>query len=391
MKLSIKKLPKKLLGLLLAGGLLAGLALAFFPLAGDDEQDVISISGNIEATDAAISFEIPGRVERRLIDEGEHVEAGQLVAVLEKEELRQVVALQKAVLAAAKAALAELEAGSRPEEIAKARAAVRRAQARLDELLAGSREQEIAAANAVVARARAEALRHRAQLARQEYLYEHGIVSDQQHDAAKTAYDTAEAQVSEAVEKLKLVQEGPRQQEIDAAQAALEEAKEQYNLVKKGPRTEVIEQARARVSQAQESLRLSKTKLSYADLPAPISGMVLSEQVEAGEYVQAGTPVLVIGDLENVWLRGYINETDLGRVKHGQPVLVTTDTYPDKAYQGEVSFIASEAEFTPKNIQTEEQRVKLVYRVKIDIQNPEMELKPGMPADAKILLNGVEE
>lgn len=124
---------------------------------------------------------------------------------------------------------------------------------------------------------------------------------------------------------------------------------------------------------------------------APLAGVVLSENVEPGMYVAAGTPVVTVGDLVNVWLRAYINETDLGRVKVGQPVRVTTDTYPGEHYEGRVSFIASQAEFTPKNVQTEKERVELVYRVKVDIENPHMELKPGMPADGEILLGGTAE
>ncbi len=145
------------------------------------------------------------------------------------------------------------------------------------------------------------------------------------------------------------------------------------------------------MKQAKEALALAETRLGYATLSAPISGVVLSENVEAGEYVAPGTPVVTVGDLKNVWLRAYINETDLGRVKVGQAVRLTTDTFPDKVYKGHLSFIASEAEFTPKNVQTEKERVKLVYRVKIEIPNPRMELKPGMPADAEIVLKEVGE
>jgi len=116
----------------------------------------------------------------------------------------------------------------------------------------------------------------------------------------------------------------------------------------------------------------------------------LSKNVEAGEYVAAGTPIVTVGDLERPWLRAYINETDLGRIKVGQRVRVATDTYPGKIYEGHISFIASEAEFTPKNVQTQKERVKLVYRIKVDIPNPNMELKPGMPADADILLDGAK-
>ncbi|RJP24912.1 MAG: HlyD family efflux transporter periplasmic adaptor subunit [Candidatus Abyssobacteria bacterium SURF_5] len=362
-------------------------AISFIPFR-EEEENAIRISGNIEATDIAASFKIAGRLEERLVSEGEMIGRDQPVARLEQTELLQEAAMYRAELASARAALAELEAGSRPEEIAKAEAAVNKAEANLAALIAGSRRQEIAAARAVVDRARAEAARLKSDFARQEYLYENGISSDREFDAAKTAYEMAEARVKESVEQMQLVEEGPRQEEIDAAQAALVEAREQYNLVKKGPRIEVIEQARARVERAEQAFAIRETKLAYTNLRSPLTGIVLSEQAEPGEYVNAGSPIIVVGDLENVWLRGYVNETDLGRVKPGQSVRVTADTYPGKVYNGTISFISSEAEFTPKNIQTQEQRVKLVYRVKIDISNPRLELKPGMPADAQILLGG---
>ncbi len=352
-----------------------------------DESNIIRVSGNIEVTDAEASFRIPGRVEKRLVSEGETVDAGQVIARLDSVELEKEAALRKAEVAASAAALAELEAGSRPEEIARAAASVERAQARLEELLAGSRPQEVAAAQATVHQAVAEANRLKMEFERQAYLYENGIIAAQQYDLVLASYETATARLQESSERLDLVKEGPRKEEIEQARAALKEAQEQYALVKKGPREETIEQARARLEQAKEAFGLAETRLGYATLFSPISGIVLSENIEAGEYVASGTPVVTVGDLENVWLRAYISETDLGRVKVGQPVRLTTDTFSGKVYEGHVSFIASEAEFTPKNVQTEKERVKLVYRVKIEVPNPDMELKPGMPADAEIILN----
>ena len=144
--------------------------------------------------------------------------------------------------------------------------------------------------------------------------------------------------------------------------------------------------ARAQLQQAKEALALAETRFSYSILASPLTGVVLSHNIEPGEYVAAGTPIVTVGDLEHVWLRAYVDETDLGRVKIGQAAKVTIDTYPNKAYEGRVSFIASQAEFTPKSVQTEKERVKLVYRIKVTIANPEMELKAGMPADARIIL-----
>jgi HlyD family secretion protein len=297
-------------------------------------DDRIVVSGNIEVTEARSSFKLGGRVDARLVSEGDVVHAGQIIARLDRVELAQQVALQQAEVQGAVADLAELEAGSRPEEISQGEAAL--------------------------ARARAEEERWRAEAARQAVLYQQDIVSAREQEAAQAALEVARAHVRDAEERLA--------------------------LLRKGPRRERIAQARARLERARQALGLSQTRLDDALLVAPISGIVLSENIEPGEYVSPGTPVVTIGVLADVWLRAYIDQPDLGRVKVGQRVRITTDTYPDKVYDGVVSFLASEAEFTPKNVQTQKERVKLVYRIKVDVPNPSLELKPGMPADAEILL-----
>jgi len=350
------------------------------------ESGVLRVSGNMEVTDVDLSFRIPGWVDKRLVDEGQRVAKDQIVALLDPTELAQQVELNNREVAAAQAVLAELVAGSRPEEVAEAEQAVIQAQSRVDELQAGSRPQEIAAAKAAVASAQADADFRKADLDRVVKLTRDGTATQQELDAAKAAYDVAAAHLRQAGEQLKLVEEGPRKEQIDQAKAALAQAVQRMTLVKKGPRTEQIDQARAKLQQAQQSLAISRTTLGYATLKSPVDGTVLSKNVEQGEYVAAGTPIVTVADLTDIWLRAYVNEADLGRVKLGQKARVTTDTYPDKAYEGTISFIASEAEFTPKNVQTPTERVKLVYRVKITVANAKMELKPGMPADAEIVL-----
>ncbi|MFZ5791217.1 MAG: efflux RND transporter periplasmic adaptor subunit [Pseudomonadota bacterium] len=307
---------------------------AYFQLGPQPDANLLRVSGNVEVTDVEVSFRIPGWVEARPVSEGETVKAGQLIARIESTELAQEVALREAEVRAYAAELAALEAGSRPQEIAVARSAVGLAQAELSRLTA--------------------------EYVRQRDLLERKVASQQVYERAKAEYEVARSQLEEAQERLKLAEEGPRQEDIV--------------------------RARARLEQMKQGLAIAKTRLSYATLVSPISGVVLSENVEAGEYIVPGVPVVTVGDLVNAWLRAYVNETDLGRVKLGQRVCVTTDTYPGKVYPGRLSFIASAAEFTPKNVQTAEERVKLVYRVKIDIPNPGLDLKPGMPADADIWL-----
>ncbi|MFA5038208.1 MAG: efflux RND transporter periplasmic adaptor subunit [Candidatus Omnitrophota bacterium] len=144
--------------------------------------------------------------------------------------------------------------------------------------------------------------------------------------------------------------------------------------------------SKARVDQRKASLELAETRLGFAELTAPLNGYVLVKSALPGEVVQIGAPVFTAIDLNNIWVTAYIHETDLGRVKLDQEAYVMTDTYPHKKYKGRISFISSQAEFTPKFIQTTTERVKLVYRIKVRVDNAELDLKPGMPADAYIIL-----
>ncbi len=348
------------------------------------ESGTVRVSGNIEVTRVEVSFRIPGRLAERRVDEGMNVARGELVARLDASDLEREVGGREAELQAAETALRELTAGTRPQEIARGRADVGRAQARLAALETGSRPQEIEAAKAALASARAEAVRLEKDYVRNEELYRREIISRQAYDASKAAHDVAQAKEKEVSEALKLVEEGPRREEVDQARAELVRARETLSLLVEGPRRETIDQARARVKQAREGLELARTRLSYTEVASPLRGVVLSKNVEPGDYVSAGTPIVTVGELDNVWLRGYVEETDLGRVKVGQPAAVTTDSFPGKRYEGRVSFIAQQAEFTPKTVQTRKERVKLVYRVKIDVPNTDRELLPGMPADGSI-------
>ena len=148
-----------------------------------------------------------------------------------------------------------------------------------------------------------------------------------------------------------------------------------------------LEVQKAQIKEAEASLEVAKRQLEYSEVFAPVSGVVLVKSAEEGEYALPGATVVTIADLDHPWLKAYVDETDLGRVKLGQKVRIRTDTFPDKVYEGKVAFISSEAEFTPKQVQTQKERVKLVYQIKVDVENPKGELKPGMPADGEILIS----
>jgi len=191
-------------------------------------------------------------------------------------------------------------------------------------------------------------------------LFHNGAIASSQFDAAKSSFESRTAQLRHAVEQLSLTKEGPRKESIEAAAY--------------------------RVRQARAQLRVTEDKLNDTLIYAPFSGVILRKHVELGETVAQGAPVYTIGDLANPWIKVYVKEDKLGLVKLGQKAQVTTDTYPGKVYNGWVSFISSEAEFTPKNVQTQEERVKLVFGVKVRVENVNNELKPSMPADVRVLL-----
>jgi len=174
---------------------------------------------------------------------------------------------------------------------------------------------------------------------------------------------------------------------LKRSQAVFQQAKERYDQAVEGARREEIAVAEANVKQARESLGLSRITLDNATLLAPTAGVITVRQAEIGEVVSPGTPVATLADMDHLWLRAYVPETDLGKIRWGQAATVRTDTYPSKTYKGRISFISPQAEFTPKSVQTFQERVTLVYRIKIDVENPNHELKPGMPADAEIDLN----
>jgi HlyD family secretion protein len=292
----------------------------------------LKLSGNIEAHESLVSFKVPGRIIDLPVDEGQTLKAGALIARLDSEDYRQQVAVDEA------------------------NTTVRHSQ--LDLGLAGTRAQDIEAARQNILDAQADLEQKKKDFARYDALYQKGEIAAQIRDQAATA--------------------------VERAQAAVERLQQVYNELVEGTRREELAVDRANVHQAVENLAMSHIRLSYTVLRAPFGGVILVRQAELGEVVTAGTPIITLADLDHLWVRVYIPETDLGKVHWGQDVDVRTDTYPGKSYHGQISFISSEAEFTPKSVQTEKERVTLVYRIKVDVENPNYELKPGMPADAYI-------
>lgn len=367
--------------------LAAGLSLAVFfvyKIYFKPHSAALVVYGNIEATTVNLSFQIPGLMVKRLARQGDLIKKGEVAALLDKSDLKKEVAEQKANVKAAKWALKELLRGSRSEDIAQARALERQKWFALKELLKGSRSEDIAKARAAAVQARVSMLRAESEYKREKQLYLQGFISAQDEINEKSSYRTAAMEYRQEMENYKEVLRGPRIEDIQQAEEALRQAKENLKEVLKGPRIEEIQQARARLKSAKALLAQAEINLGYATLRSPLSGVVLSRDSESGEYLYAGTPVVTAANLSHVWLRGYVDEKDLGKIKYHEPAEVTTDTYPGKVFKGWVAFISSEAEFTPKTVQTRRERATLVYRIRVDVKNPGFVLKPGMPAKAEL-------
>lgn len=313
---------------------LAALVLWLTVLRDGADDGALVASGTMEATDAQLGFPTSGLLVEVAAREGDSVRAGAELARLDRQEMQARRAQAEAEVRAARALLRELERGFRSEEVAQARAALEAATRRADDA--------------------------RQDLQRTRTLREGGAVSQEALDRAEVALDVAEAERSRAAEQLQLLESGPRRERIEAQ--------------------------RAQLARAEAAVRALDATLANMTIRAPFDGIVTVRHREPGEIVPAGSPVLTVMDPDDRWVRIYVPENRLGAVRLGSRAEITSDTY-EKSYPGEVRYIASEAEFTPKTVQTTEERVRLVYAVKVFVlDDPTYDLKPGIPADVRIPL-----
>jgi HlyD family secretion protein len=290
-------------------------------LTSPDQTGNIQVSGNIEAHQSVLGFKtVQSRIVELPFNEGQWIKAGMLISRVDDSDYRQQVAMAKAALEVQRRQLA-------------------------------AAEQNLMAATKTVESDEADLELAKVEFSRADNLMQKGAGTIEARDQANAVLKRSNA----AIER----------------DQALEKSAERQ-----------VELAKANIRNAAEAVKLAKIVLEYTALPAPFDGVITVRQAELGEIMVPGTPVVTLADLDHIWLRAYINETDIGKVRLDQSAVVKTDTYPGKSYKGRISFISSSAEFTPKSVETHAERVTLVYRIKIDIDNPTHELVPGMPADA---------
>ena len=299
---------------------------------GDDADGRLTLYGNVDIREVQLAFQDGGRILTLAVDEGARVGKGQVVAELDPARFR-------------------LEAGRLAGEVA--------AQTRLVERLKkGSRPQEIERARAAVVSARANLKEAELTLARKQSLRLTNRISQQEVDSAGARVQTWQATLKTAEEEQSLAIEGPRREDIAAAEATL--------------------------TALQAASNLAEQRVSDTRLLAPADGFIRNRILEPGTMASAGAPVLTLALTNPLWVRAYIGETDLGRVREGMRAEVRTDSHPGTVYQGWVGFISSTAEFTPKTVETTELRTKLVYRARIFTCDPRQELRLGMPVTVTV-------
>ena len=313
------------------------LALSIFPLLlafrwpwqSVDESRQIELSGTVEAREIDLAFQVGGRIATLRVDEGDSVQIEQEVATLDAHDFELALSNAIAQAEAAQAALAALRAGTRIQELRVAEAQLAKAQADLDYI--------------------------RVEFKRIADLVTKKLAAQDQLDQARQRQNVALAGVEQALQNLALLREGPRREDIDQAAATL----------------------RARQATAETARR----QLEYTRLQSPVAGMVSVRLAETGEIVSPGKTILRIAELSRPWVRAYLNEKDLTRVRLGQAAQIRIDGLPGKVFEGRLSFISPTAEFTPKTVETHALRVDMVYRVKVQVDNPNGVLKLGQPAD----------
>jgi membrane fusion protein YbhG len=380
-------------------------------------------SGSIEATQVDVTPKVAGRVIKLLVKEGDRVRAGQILAELEPKEASAQVAQARSAVAQAQASVTLAQQAVTVQEqvtraqVAQAQAQVTMAAARVPQAetalaieertarqAVSAAQAQVNSAQAQTGSARSAVVKARADLGRLKALYAQGAVSADQVDAAQAAYDSAAAQdrsaaeaVAQARANLASAQAGLMQTEIqrkavEAARANVAQAEAGLRNAQAGntiiaQRQQDLAAARAALTQARANLRYLQLIAGHDTVLAPQDGVIQTKNVEVGEVVPAGAALYTLLNPRDMWVRIYVREDQVGRVKIGQAARVTVDTLPGKVFPGRVTVINTQPEFTTVNVQTREDRVKLVFGVKIRLDNRDRGLEPGMPASAEIVLN----
>lgn len=343
----------------------------------------LKVSGFIEADEIRLGSRVGGRVLAVRVEEGEAVQAGQILVELEPFDLLERRAEAQSVLDQKTATHQKLEEGFRPEEIAQAQARYDQVKASLLLLQNGPRKQEIEAAQAELNLALAEQTLAEDVYERTASLRKDGGASQDAIDRSTKERNVAKERVNAKRQQLDLLQEGTRSEEKAIAEARVRESEQAWELMKRGSRSQEIAESLAAMQAARNALAVIDKQLEELKVRAPTAGTIEAIDLQPGTIVSPNAPVISMVDRGRLWVRAYVPENQLD-LKLGDTLSVTVDSYPDQRFSGEISYISRQAEFTPGNVQTPEERSKQVFRIKVTLGTGHEQLRPGMAADVSL-------
>lgn len=365
----------RLVGITIVAALLTGLLVY-----SQHRNEPFHVSGFVEAHEIRLGSRVGGRVKHVAVDEGDSVQRGQALIQLEPFQLQELLAQSRSELARARAIRDKVKSGFREEEVAQSRAHFDQLSAVVERLVNGPRMEDIAAAQAQFELADAElslaTLKHR----RVEELFGKMTATHDEMDQATTELRVARSTMESQREALAKLKNGTRPEELAEARAQMEEAKQLWTLKKNGSRREEIDEAEAAVASAEAGLRAIERQIEELEVTAPVEGSIEAIDLRPGDLVSANAPVISIMDLSQLWVRAYMPENMLG-ITIGDPVEITVDSYPGERFAARITFVSRQAEFTPGNVQTPEERSKQVFRIKVTLDAGRDRLRPGMAAD----------
>lgn len=339
------------------------------------------VSGFIEADEIRVGSRVGGRVAAVKVVEGQHLKSGEPLFSIEPFDLQDQLAQAQAELAGAKAELDRLKAGFRAEEIEQARAKRDAARSIFEKLVAGPRPEEIRIAEEELKRVEASQKLAQTEFDRLSKLKQEGRAAQVEYDQAVRQVSVTGADVAAATHRLALLRAGTRKEEIAQANATLAEAEAALKLMEAGYRSEDIAKAAAQVAAAQAKVAAIQVRVKDLVVVAPTDCVVEAIDLRPGDLVSANAPAVSLLEVSHLWVRAYVPESRLGEVRLGEEVPIRADAFLDKRFHGKLTFISQEAEFTPRNVQTPEERSKLVFRIKVTLDEGLDQLRPGMIAD----------
>lgn len=350
-----------------------------------ENRDALSVTGQIEGIYVDAGSRVGGRIAEVKVEEGDRVKAGDVLVTIEADEAEAALQAAQAKVSQAEATVEKLKAGATEEQLRQAEAAFAQTEQQYQMALNGARVQEVGAAQAVANAAKAQRDQARSDYERIKRLYERDAVPAQRYDQARNAYQAAQAQYTATTEQSSLVESGARKEEIAMAQAARDRAKAALDEVRRGPRDEDIRVAESVVDAAKADAARAESVLREMAIMAPRDGVIETIDIHAGDLVKPGSIVRIV-DPEDLELMVYVSAGVLGYLRLNQEVSITTDSLGDERFTGTVVQIAQQGEFTPRNLQTEEERVQQVFGVKIALTSNGGKLKAGMTATAHLPL-----